>query len=125
PCKRTFQAIRIEVNGELTGVSELIEKGIPCLKAGGRMVIITFHSLEDRIVKTAFHTAENPCVCPKDFPVCVCGRKPSVRVLTRKPILPGEDEIRNNRRAHSAKMRVCEKIDPDGEETPVRQEERI
>ena len=74
------------------------------------MVIITFHSLEDRIVKNAFHDAENPCICPKDFPVCVCGRKPTVRVLTRKPILPSDSEVRENNRAHSAKMRVCEKL---------------
>lgn len=110
PCKRTFQAIRIEVNSELSSISELVEKGIPCLKTGGRMVIISFHSLEDRIVKNAFHTAENPCICPKDFPVCVCGRKPLVRVLTKKPILPSAEEIRSNNRSHSAKMRVCEKI---------------
>ena len=110
PCKRTYQAIRIEVNSELSSISEMIEAGIPCLKPGGRMVIITFHSLEDRIVKNAFHNAENPCTCPKDFPVCVCGKKPTVRVLTRKPILPTEEEIRNNNRSHSAKMRVCEKL---------------
>lgn len=110
PCKRTYQAIRIEVNSELSSISEMIDAGVPCLKSGGRMAIITFHSLEDRIVKNAFATLENPCTCPKDFPICVCGKKPVVRVLTRKPILPGEEEIQNNNRAHSAKMRVCEKI---------------
>ena len=110
PCKRTFQAIRIEVNGELTGVETLLNDGIPCLRSGGRMGVISFHSLEDRIVKTAFARMENPCTCPKDFPVCVCGKKPTVRVLTRKPVVPSDAEIEANHRAHSAKLRVCEKI---------------
>lgn len=110
PCKRTYQAIRIEVNSELTGISAMIENGIPCLVSGGRMAIISFHSLEDRIVKNAFARAESPCTCPKDFPICVCGKTPSVRVLTRKPILPTDKEITENNRAHSAKLRVCEKL---------------
>lgn len=110
PCKRTYQAIRCEVNTELPSISQMIEGGIPCLNAGGRFAIISFHSLEDRIVKNGFVRAENPCTCPKDFPICVCGKKPSVRVLTRKPILPSEEEIQQNNRAHSAKLRVCEKL---------------
>ncbi len=110
PCKRTYQAIRIEVNSELSSVSQMIEGGIPCLKSGGHFAIISFHSLEDRIVKNGFVRAENPCTCPKDFPICVCGKKPTVRVLTRKPILPSEEEILQNNRAHSAKLRVCEKL---------------
>ena len=104
PAKRSFQAIRIEVNGEL------IDEGIPKLRSGGRMAVITFHSLEDRLVKNAFRTLENPCTCPKDIPVCVCGKKPVVRVITRKPILPGARELEINTRSHSAKLRVCEKL---------------
>ena len=110
PCKRTYQAIRIEVNSELSSISAMIAGGIPCLKSGGHMSIISFHSLEDRIVKNAFATGENPCTCPKDFPICVCGKKPTVKVLTRKPMLPSEQEITDNNRAHSAKLRVCEKL---------------
>lgn len=109
PCKRTYQAIRIEVNSELSSISEMIAGGIPCLKKDGRMAIISFHSLEDRIVKNAFQTLERPCTCPRDFPVCVCGKTPVVEVLTRKPILPSEEEITANNRAHSAKLRVCRK----------------
>lgn len=110
PCKRVYQAIRIEVNSELSSISTMIEQGLPLLTTGGHMAVISFHSLEDRIVKNAFATAENPCTCPKDFPICVCGKKPTVRVLTRKPILPTEQEITANNRAHSAKLRVCEKL---------------
>ena len=110
PCKRTFQAIRIEVNAELSGVETLLEDGVPCLRSGGRMGVISFHSLEDRLVKTAFARMENPCTCPKDFPVCVCGKKPIARVLTRKPILPSAEELQANHRAHSAKLRCCEKL---------------
>lgn len=110
PCKRTYQAIRIEVNSELSSISAMIAGGIPCLKSGGHMSIISFHSLEDRIVKNAFATGENPCTCPKDFPICVCGKKPTVKVLTRKPLLPSEQEVTDNNRAHSAKLRVCEKL---------------
>ena len=110
PAKRSFQAIRIEVNGELECIPKLIDEGIPKLRSGGRMAVITFHSLEDRLVKNAFRTLENPCTCPKDIPVCVCGKKPVVRVITRTPILPGARELEINTRSHSAKLRVCEKL---------------
>ena len=110
PAKRRFQAIRIEVNGELECIPKLIDEGIPKLRSGGRMAVITFHSLEDRLVKNALRTLENPCTCPKDIPVCVCGKKPVVRVITRKPILPGARELEINTRSHSAKLRVCEKL---------------
>lgn len=110
PCKRTFQAIRIEVNAELSGVETLLADGVPCLRSGGRMGVISFHSLEDRLVKTAFARMEHPCTCPKDFPVCVCGKQPTVRVLTRKPVQPSDEELRANHRAHSAKLRCCEKL---------------
>ncbi len=110
PAKRSFQAIRIEVNGELDCIPKLIDEGVPMLKSGGRMAVITFHSLEDRLVKNAFRTLENPCTCPKDIPVCVCGKKPAVRVITRKPVLPSEQELSVNARSHSAKLRVCEKL---------------
>ena len=109
PARRTFQAIRIEVNGELRVLEESLQKMISLLKPGGRICIITFHSLEDRIVKDTFRTAENPCICPPDFPVCVCGRKSLGRVVTRKPILPGEEEREQNPRSKSAKMRIFEK----------------
>ncbi len=110
PAKRTFQAIRIEVNGELVILEDTIKKMADLLNPGGRLCIITFHSLEDRIVKNTFRTLENPCTCPREFPVCVCGKKPIVRVITRKPILPGRDELENNNRAHSAKLRIAEKL---------------
>jgi 16S rRNA (cytosine1402-N4)-methyltransferase len=109
PAKRTFQALRIALNGELDEISQAVEDLSGCLNPGGRFAVITFHSLEDRIVKDGFRTLENPCVCPPDFPVCVCGRKSKGRVLTRKPILPDEEEIRLNPRAKSAKLRVFEK----------------
>ena len=109
PAKRTFQAIRIELNRELTVIDEVIDTMIDVLKPGGRLCIITFHSLEDRIVKSRFRTAENPCVCPREFPVCVCGRKSKGHVVTRKPILPSETEMEENPRARSAKLRVFEK----------------
>ena len=109
PAKRTFQAIRIELNRELTVIDEAIDTMIDVLKPGGRLCIITFHSLEDRIVKSRFRTAENPCICPREFPVCVCGRKSKGHVLTRKPILPSETEMEENPRARSAKLRVFEK----------------
>lgn len=109
PARRTFQAIRIEVNGELRVLEESLKEMIDLLKPGGRICIITFHSLEDRIVKDAFRTAENPCICPPDFPVCVCGRKSQGKVITRKPYLPSEEETQRNPRAKSAKMRVFEK----------------
>ena len=109
PAKRTFQAIRIELNRELTVIDEVIDTIIDVLKPGGRLCIITFHSLEDRIVKSRFRTAENPCICPREFPVCVCGRKSKGHVVTRKPILPSETEMEENPRARSAKLRVFEK----------------
>ena len=108
PAKRTFQAIRIEVNRELSILSESLEHLIDMLAPGGRLCIISFHSLEDRAVKTAFRKAEDPCICPKDFPVCVCGRKPKGRVVTRKPIVAGAEELAENNRAHSAKPRIFE-----------------
>lgn len=113
PAKRTFQALRIELNRELTILDEVIDTMIDCLNPGGRLCIITFHSLEDRIVKGRFRTAEDPCICPKNFPVCVCGRKSKGRVVTRKPVLPGEQEMEENPRAKSAKLRVFEKTEED------------
>ena len=110
PAKRTFQAIRIEVNGELRILENAIRDGVDKLKCGGRMAVITFHSLEDRIVKDTFNSLANACTCPKNFPVCVCGKKDSVKVITRKPILPSNEEVENNPRSRSAKLRVCEKI---------------
>ena len=109
PSKRTFQAIRIECNKELEVLKNSLEDLIDILKPGGRLCIITFHSLEDRIVKSAFKKAENPCTCPPDFPVCVCGKKPLGKVITRKPILPSEQELEENTRSKSAKLRVFEK----------------
>ena len=109
PAKRSFQAIRIAVNDELGSVSRAMEAAIPRLNPGGRLAVITFHSLEDRIVKSAMANAAKGCVCPPEFPVCVCGRTPQVTVLTRKPIVSGEEELARNPRARSAKLRVCEK----------------
>lgn len=109
PAKRTFQAIRIAVNDELNSVAKAMDAAIPCLNPGGRLAVITFHSLEDRIVKNAMAAAAKGCICPPEFPVCVCGRKPQVTVLTRKPIVSGEEELERNPRARSAKLRVCEK----------------
>ncbi|MEG0702163.1 MAG: 16S rRNA (cytosine(1402)-N(4))-methyltransferase RsmH [Christensenella sp.] len=109
PSKRTFQAIRIEVNGELSGLSEAIEDYVSVLASGGRLAIITFHSLEDRIVKQTFRRLFDPCECPKDFPVCVCGKTSQVKLITRKPLLPTEAELETNPRARSAKLRVAEK----------------
>ena len=110
PAKRTFQAIRIELNRELTVLKESIGTMIDLLNPGGRLCIITFHSLEDRIVKDAFKKAGNPCTCPPDFPVCVCGNVSKGKVITRKPILPGEEELADNRRSESAKLRVFERV---------------
>ena len=110
PAKRSFQAIRIAVNDELNSVALVMEKAIPRLAPGGRLVVITFHSLEDRIVKNAMAEAAKGCTCPPSFPVCVCGRRPQVRVITRKPIVSGDEELERNPRARSAKLRVCEKI---------------
>ncbi len=109
PAKRTFQAIRIELNKELEVLNESIDTMIELLNPGGRLSIITFHSLEDRIVKNRFRTNENPCICPPDFPVCVCGRKSMGKVITRKPILPDEAEIEENKRSKSSKLRVFER----------------
>lgn len=111
PAKRTFQAIRIEVNGELEILEGALRAGVDALKIGGRMAVITFHSLEDRIVKDTFAALERGCICPRDFPVCVCGHRPSVRVLTRKPVTPSAEELEINPRARSSKLRVAEKID--------------
>ena len=110
PSKRTFQAIRIECNRELEVLEESLEELIELLNPGGRLCIITFHSLEDRIVKNAFRKAENPCTCPPSFPVCVCGRKSKGKVITGKPILPPEEERNENPRSKSAKLRVFEKF---------------
>ena len=109
PAKRTFQAVRIALNHELTTLESCLADLIDVLSPGGRLCVITFHSLEDRIVKNAFKTAEDPCICPKDFPVCVCGRVSKGRVVTRKPILPSEEELSRNSRSASAKLRVFEK----------------
>ena len=109
PSKQTFQAIRIECNAELEVLENSLEEMIDFLNPGGRLCIITFHSLEDRIVKNAFRTAENPCICPPQFPVCVCGRVSKGQVITRKPILPSEEEMAENPRSKSAKLRVFEK----------------
>ncbi len=109
PSKQTFQAIRIECNRELEVLKESLEDMMDLLNPGGRLCIITFHSLEDRIVKTAFKNAEHPCTCPPEFPVCVCGKQPKGRAVTRKPILPGSEELAVNSRSKSAKLRVFEK----------------
>ena len=111
PAKRTFQAIRIEVNGELEVLQRAIDDVAARLAVGGRLCIITFHSLEDRIVKNAFRRNENPCTCPPEFPVCVCGKTSRGHVVTRKPILPTEEEMETNSRAKSAKLRIFEKIE--------------
>lgn len=110
PAKRTFQAIRIELNRELEVLQNNLDDMIELLNPGGRICIITFHSLEDRIVKTNFKRNENPCTCPSDFPVCVCGKKSKGKVITRKPILPSEEELEANSRSKSAKLRVFERI---------------
>ena len=110
PAKRSFQAIRIAVNDELGSVEKVMKDAIPCLNPGGRLAVITFHSLEDRIVKTAMAGAAKGCTCPPSFPVCVCGKKPQVQVVTRKPIVSGDEELERNPRARSAKLRVCEKV---------------
>lgn len=109
PCKRTFQAIRIACNRELEVLEDSLDTMIDLLKPGGRLCIITFHSLEDRIVKNAFRRNEKPCICPPEFPVCVCGRVSKGRVITRKPILPGKEELDRNRRSASAKLRIFER----------------
>ena len=109
PAKKTFQAIRIELNRELEVLENTLDTMIDLLAPGGRLCVITFHSLEDRIVKLKFRENENPCTCPKEFPVCVCGKKSKGQVITKKPVLPGEEELRNNSRSKSAKLRIFEK----------------
>ena len=110
PAKRSFQAIRIAVNDELGAVETVMKMAVPLLNPGGRLAVITFHSLEDRIVKNAMAEAAKGCTCPPSFPVCVCGKKPQVRIVTRKPIVSGEEELERNPRARSAKLRICEKL---------------
>ena len=110
PAKQTFQAIRIELNNELKVLEDSLGDMIDILNPGGRMCVITFHSLEDRIVKNIFKLYENPCTCPSDFPVCVCGKKSSGHIVTRKPIIPSEEEMNENSRSKSAKLRIFEKI---------------
>ncbi len=111
PCERkSFQALRIEVNGELDGLKELVFSLTRRLKKGGRMVILTFQSLEDRIVKEAFKEMESPCTCPPSFPVCVCGKKPEIKIITKKPITATEEELKENTRSKCAKLRIAERI---------------
>ena len=110
PAKRSFQAIRIAVNDELGAVREMMETAIPLLNPGGRLAVITFHSLEDRIVKVAMNAAAKGCTCPPEFPVCVCGKKPQVKLITRKPITSAPEDLEENPRARSAKLRICEKL---------------
>jgi len=109
PAKRTFQAIRIEVNKELEILNKAIEDSVKRLNSGGRLAIITFHSLEDRIVKVKFKDLENPCICPKEFPICICNKKSVLKVVTRKPMEPTEEELEENPRSRSAKLRIGEK----------------
>ncbi len=110
PAKRSFQAIRIAVNDELGSVEKVMADAIPCLNPGGRLAIITFHSLEDRIVKNGMAAASKGCTCPPNFPVCVCGNKPKVKLIAKKPIVSTQEELDNNPRARSAKLRICEKL---------------
>lgn len=110
PAKRSFQAIRIEVNAELDVILPAIESAVKHMRAGGRIAIITFHSLEDRLVKQAFARLASGCTCPKDLPICVCGKKPLLKIISKKPILPSKEELEENPRARSAKLRVAEKI---------------
>lgn len=110
PAKRTFQAIRIEVNRELDAITPAMEAAIDALIPGGRISVISFHSLEDRLVKNAFAKAASGCTCPRDFPVCVCGNKPKINIITKKPLLPSEEELTENPRARSAKLRIAEKL---------------
>ena len=110
PARRSFQAIRIEVNGELDSIAPSIRAAAEMLKPGGRMAVITFHSLEDRITKETFRELATGCTCPPEFPVCVCGGKPKIKLLSKKPLLPGEEELENNPRSRSAKLRCAEKL---------------
>ncbi|MBO5967084.1 MAG: 16S rRNA (cytosine(1402)-N(4))-methyltransferase RsmH [Clostridia bacterium] len=110
PAMRTFQAIRIEVNGELEIIAKAVRDAVSLLAPGGRLAIITFHSLEDRAVKEAFAQLAQGCTCPRDFPVCVCGNKPKIKIVSKKPIVSSPEELKENPRAHSAKLRVAEKL---------------
>lgn len=110
PAKRSFQAIRIAVNDELASISELMESAVPRLNPGGRLAVISFHSLEDRIIKTSLAGFAKGCTCPPDFPVCVCGKKPQIKLISRKPVLPSAQELGENPRSRSAKLRVAEKL---------------
>lgn len=110
PAKRTFQALRIAVNNELGALEKAVDEAVELLRPGGRLCIITFHSLEDRIVKVKFQEKAKPCTCPKEYPVCVCGRIPVAKLITRKPVLPSEKEVEENPRSRSAKLRVLEKL---------------
>lgn len=110
PAKRTFQALRIAVNDELGALEQAVEDAVSMLDTGGRICVITFHSLEDRIVKNIFKKKENPCTCPREFPICICGKTPELGIITKKPILPADREVNDNPRARSAKLRVAEKI---------------
>ncbi|MBQ8578984.1 MAG: 16S rRNA (cytosine(1402)-N(4))-methyltransferase RsmH [Clostridia bacterium] len=110
PAKRTFQAIRIAVNDELAIIEPTVKSLISVLAPGGRLCVLTFHSLEDRIVKQTYQAAAKGCTCPPDFPVCICGKKPEIEIITRKPMTASEEELAENNRSHSAKLRICEKI---------------
>ena len=110
PARRTFQALRIAVNQELSLLEEAIRSAAEVLKPGGRLCVITFHSLEDRIVKNTFRSLKNPCTCPPGAPICICGKKPTADIITRKPVLPGCEELEQNPRARSAKLRACQKL---------------
>ena len=111
PAKRSFQAIRIAVNDELGALEPTLRSAVKGLNSGGRLCVITFHSLEDRVVKKTMQALARGCTCPPDFPVCVCGNKPKVRIVSRKPILPGQDEVMDNPRARSAKLRIAERTE--------------
>ena len=111
PAKRSFQAIRIAVNGELEALPPMLEAAVQGLRPGGRLAVITFHSLEDRLVKQTLRTLAAGCTCPPEFPVCVCGKKPKLRLVTRKPITAGPAELEDNPRARSAKLRVAERTE--------------
>lgn len=110
PARKTFQALRIEVNKELSILEPAFDQALSVLKPGGRIAVITFHSLEDRIVKQYFKQKQNPCTCPPDFPVCVCGKKPELKIITKKPVVPDAAQVAENNRARSAKLRVAEKV---------------
>ena len=110
PAKKSFQAIRIEVNSELAVIPPIIDSAVERMNEGGRIAIISFHSLEDRCVKQCFQKNAQGCTCPPDFPVCICGNKPKIKILTKKPLLPTKEELEVNHRSHSAKLRVAEKV---------------